>query len=404
MSWFDRVLGRKRIEDSGGLARILISGRSAKSGQMVNLETALRVSTVLACGRVIAEGCAQTPIKVVEKIGEARRVRDDVAAHRLLSQEPNDWMTAFEFMEQIVFHLTLSGNAFAIKTLSTSGEILELLPLEPGWVVVKQNTDWSLEYRVKFPGQEVKSVPAANIWHLRGPSWANYIGLDTLKMARDAIGLAMATEEFGSSLFNNGARPGGILTTDLHLNAEQQADLRTAWKEVYEGSSNAMKTAVLSGGLKYNMLSMTSDEAQFMETRRYQVEEICRFMRVLPIMIGHSGDKNSTYASAEQMFNVHDKAHLGPWFSRIEQSATKNLLTAGQRDAGLKFKFQANGLMRASAKDRGEYYTKALGSGGQHAAWMTQDEVRALEELNPLGGAASALPSITQPAQSGTSE
>lgn len=400
MAFWDRLFSRKRIDDSASLARVLLASRQSKAGAAVNLDTALRVSTVLACGRVISEGMAQTPFKLIEKVGESRRVRTDHPAHELFAIEPNEWMTPFELMEQLAMHLALAGNAFCFKTL-VSGKVAELLPLEPGWVTVKQLADWSLEYKVKFPGQESQVLPADNIWHLRGPSWQNYLGLDTVRLARDAIGLGIATEEFGSSLFSNGARPGGILSTSQTLSAEQQKELRTQWAEAYEGASNAMKTAVLSGGLSYSTLAMTSDDAQFMETRRYQVEEICRFMRVLPIMVGHSGDKNATYASAEQMFNVHDKAHLGPWFSRIEQSASKNLLTKAERKAGLKFKFITNGLMRASAKDRSEYYAKALGSGGTHAAWMTQDEVRGLEELNPLGGAASALPALNQPTGNG---
>jgi HK97 family phage portal protein len=392
---------RKRIEDSGALARVLRDGNTAKSGVSVTLESALGVSTVLACARVIGEGCAQTPIKLIEKREGARIQIDDHPAARLFWYEPNEWMTPFELIEMMAMHLCLAGNAFAFLTRGQNGQVLEMLPLEPGWVTVKQMPDWSIEYRVKFPGGgAAEVVPSGNIWHVRGPAWASYYGLNIVSLARDAIGLAMATEEYGSSLFKNGGRPGGVLSTEQKLDKELQENLRAQWREAHEGSGNAMRTAVLSGGLKYEALAMTSDEAQFMDTRKLQVEEVCRFMRVLPIMIGHSGDKNATFASAEQMFNVHDKAHLGPWFSRIEQSASKRLLTAAERQRGFKLKFMANGLMRASAKDRAEYFKAALGAGGS-PAWMTQDEVRAFDDLNPMGGAAAALPVPTNVAPVG---
>lgn len=392
---FGRLFGRKRIDSSHALYKLIMGQGTSKAGASVTLDSALRVSTVLACGRVISEGVAQTPFKLFEPDGKGRQIVRDSPVHNLFAQAPNDWMTPFELFEQMALHLVLTGNAFCFKTLTNSGDILELLPLQPQWVTITQEPDWTLRYKVKFPGKLAEDVPAANIWHVRGPGWASYTGFDMVGLARDAIGLAIATEEFGSKLFSNGARPGGILTTDDTLSEEKTAALLASWKEANEGSGNAMRTAILSGGLKFQQLSMTADDAQFLDTRKLAVEEVCRFMRVLPIMIGHSGDKNATYASAEQMFLAHVVHTLMPWFVRIEQSAAKNLLTPAQRKAGQYFKFLPNGLLRGAAKDRAEYYAKALGSGGAHAAWMTQDEVRGLEELNPLGGAAAALPVMT---------
>ena len=147
---------------------------------------------------------------------------------------------------------------------------------------------------------------------------------------------------------------------------------------------------ILDRGAKWVTTSMTGLDAQHLETRKHQIEEVCRFMGVMPIMIGYS-DKATTYASAEQMFLAHVVHTLSPWYARIEQSADVNLLTERERSSGLYFKFVAAGLLRGAAKDRAEYYARALGSGG-HAAWMTPDEVRSLEELNPMGGDAGNLP------------
>ena len=395
MGWFDRLLRRKSISDSGDLQRLLLAGRTAKSGVTVNLNTTLRVSTAIACGRVISEGIAQTPFKMMRLRGDTREVQSDNPLHQLLTISPNDWMTAFELFEQLALHCVFCGNAYCFITKGVDGRILQFLPLQPQWVRTQQNEDWSIRYFIRFfPGKAEMEVSARQIWHLRGPSWACYTGLDTIDLARNALGLAIATEQFGSSLFAQGGRPGGILTSSESFTAEQQEDIRQKWKEAHEGPENSMRTAILGGGLKYESMSMTSDEAQFMATRAHAVEEICRFMRVLPIMVGHTGDKASTYASAEQMMIAHLVHTLGPWFNRIEQSAMKNLLTPAQRREGYYLKFFPNGLLRGAAKDRAEYYAKALGAGGS-PAWMTQDEVRALEDANPMGGAASLLPIAT---------
>ena len=394
MGWFDRLVGRKSISDSGELHRFLLGGRTAKSGVTVNLNSTLRVSTAIACGRVISEGIAQTPFKMMRQRGDTREVQSDNPLHQLLTISPNDWMTAFELFEQIALHCAFCGNAYVFVTRGFDDKILELLPLQPQWMRVQQREDWTLRYFIRFPSKAEIEVPTKAIWHLRGPSWACHTGLDTIDLARNALGLAIATEQFGSSLFAQGGRPGGLLSTAEKLSGEQQENIRQKWKEAHEGPENSMRTAILGGGLKYESMSMTSDEAQFMATRAHAVEEICRFMRVLPIMVGHTGDKASTYASAEQMMIAHLVHTLGPWFNRIEQSAMKNLLTAAQRRDGYYLKFFPNGLLRGAAKDRAEYYAKALGAGGS-PAWMTQDEVRALEDANPMGGAAAVLPIAT---------
>jgi HK97 family phage portal protein len=147
---------------------------------------------------------------------------------------------------------------------------------------------------------------------------------------------------------------------------------------------------ILDRAAKWLPNAMTGVDAQHIETRKHQIEEICRFVGVHPQKVFHS-DKTSTYASAEEFRNAHREDTLGPWYARIEQSADKNLLTKKDRADGYYFKFVANALMRASAQARAEYYAKALGSGG-HPGWMSPDEVRALEDMAPKGGDADKLP------------
>jgi len=351
--------------------------------------------TAMACARVIAEGLAQVPCKLFRKQGSTRTTAEDHRLYSLLDDSPNTWMTSFEFFETMGLHLVFCSNFYAFVN-RYRGEVLEILPYEPQHVHVERE-GFDLRYWVTSTlsggGTTRIEVPVANMWHVRGPSWNSWQGLEGVKLAREAIGLAISTEEHGAKTFRNGAKIGGVLSTDQVLSKDKAREIREAWEETYGGAENAGKTAVVWGGLKYMATSMLNDQAQFIETRKFQVEEVCRAFRVMPIMVGYS-DKTATYASAEQMFIAHAVHTLGPWYRRVEKSAKKFLLTERERDAGYYVKFMANALMRTSAKDRAEYYAKALGSGGS-PAWMCQDEVRDWEELNPMGGSAGELPKAT---------
>lgn len=367
-------------------------GGSVKSGVTVNWKTAIQVGAVFACARVIAEGLAQVPFKLFrETSGGGREPVKDHRLYKLLARRPNPWQTSFEFRETIALHLVLASNAYVFVN-RLGDKVLELLPFQPGQVAVKR-IGWDLSYEITTVDGTRVPVPASQMWHLRGPSWDGVMGLDAVKLAREAIGLSLATEEHSARMFSNGAAIGGVLTTDATLKSEQVDLLRKSWESTQAGVKNAFKTAILWGGLKWLPRGQPNDEAQLLESRRFQVEEICRHFRVMPIMVGFS-DKTATYASAEQMFLAHVVHTLGPWYTRLEQSADAFLLTEKELDAGYYFKFIAGGLMRGAHKDRSEYFAKALGSGGS-PAWMTQDEVRGLEELNPLGGAAALLPIAT---------
>ena len=193
-------------------------------------------------------------------------------------------------------------------------------------------------------------------------------------------GLALATEEHSARMFSNGAKVGGILSTDNILNKEQLEMLRNSWKDAQGGNANAFKTALLFGGLKYHPTAQKNDEAELLEQRRFQVEEICRFYRVMPIMVG-AGDKTSTYASAEQMFIAHVTHTLMPWYRRIEDSADVHLLGLEAVRKGYYTKFNANGLLRGSVQARGAFYTQLYNIGV-----INPNEIRALEEMNPYDG------------------
>lgn len=381
------------VRDSLDLFRLLGGWMASKSGKNVSHKTALEVTTVLACARVIAEGIAQVPFKVHRKVGRNIEVATDHPLYRLLHRKPNSWMSSFELREMMAIHCVLTGDAIAFKNV-VLGRVVELIPIRRECFSVKQLDNYDLEYTITAPNGQSQVFPREAIWHWRGPTWDGVCGLDIVKQAREAIGLAMATEESHSRMQRNGNAVGGTYSVEGKLDSKQYADLRGWLEKHFDGIENVGKTKLLDRSAKFQPSTMTGIDAQLLETRKHQIEEICRVMRVFPIMIGHTGDKSNTFASAEQMFLAHVVHTLAPWYQRIEQSAECQLLTDKELDAGCFVKFNAAGLLRGSHKDRAEYFAKALGSGGA-PAWMTQDEVRELEELNPMGGAAAELPKPT---------
>lgn len=392
MGFLSRALESKAADPLAIWAEMLRAGRSSKAGPTITLDNALKVATMFACLRVLSQGVAQVPFKLLQekqdgdlmKISPAR----DHRLYDLVTVAPNDWTTSFEFRETLTIHAAL-GNAYAFIN-RTVGGVSELILLKPGRVQKEQRPDYRIVYKVTGESGAVQEFPAEAIWHVRGPSLDGLVGVDVLTIAREALGLAIATEESHAKLHAKGVRPSGTYSVDGKLNLQQYKELKAWILAEMAGAENAGAPMILDSGAKWISGAWNGVDAQHLETRKHQIEEVCRFMGVHPQKVFHS-DKTSTYASAEEFSNAHREDTLGPWYARIEQSADLNLLTKKERAQGLYLKFIANGLLRASAQARSEYYAKALGSGG-HPGWMTPDEVRKLEELNPMGGEAAKLP------------
>lgn len=384
MGILDRLFGKreaKEVNTSLDLFRELYGTTETSSGTKINARTALEATTAFACARVIADGLSQIPFRMMRAANGRREPARNHPVSSLLEFAPNDYMTSTEMLDMLGMHLVFVGNAYVLLMRGAGGEILEMLPLEPHWVSVELDTvSWRMEYKVRLPDRPEVVVSSADLWHLRGPSWNGWIGLDGVRLAREAIGLSLAQEQVAGSSISNGTRMQGFLTTDQPLNKEQRDSLRAAWQETYGGSRNAGKVGVMSSGMKFVQMSMSMNDAQFLEQRKFQVEEICRMFRVLPIMVGYS-DKATTYASSEQQFLAHVVHTLGPWYSRIEASANVALLTPQERAAGYYTKFFTQALLRGAAADRAEYYTKLYGIGA-----LNPNEIRDLEDLNPYDG------------------
>lgn len=370
---------RPRAATSLDLLRSFFAQPSA-SGENVTIDSALRVSTVLDCVRVLAEGVSQVDLRIMKRRADGGA--DPATEHALywpLFLQPNPWQSSFRFRETLMMHVALAGNFFAFKNL-VRGRIVELIPFEPGQVTVDRRDDWSLVYTVRAPDGAVEEFPEASIWHVRGPSWNGWMGLEAVKLAREAIGLAMAAESTQAKLHRNSLRTSGLYSLEGRLDENSYKRLR-AFIENHLTGAEQFKPFILDRGAKFHPTAMSGVDSQHLETRRHQVEEICRQFRVMPVMVGHPADM-AARAAMEQIFIAHVVHTLMPWYRRLEQDIAVGLMEP--RDRRIYFAdFDEHGLMRGALKDQAEYFSKALGAGGGRG-WLTQNDVRRIVGENPL--------------------
>jgi HK97 family phage portal protein len=376
----DRLRGapQEKAISSADLYLLLANQQTTTSGVRVDWKTALQASVALACGRVIAEGLSQVPFRLMRMTGDTRSPAADHPLYDLVEWQPNPWQTSTDMIDQIGIHLAFLGNAY-VWLNRARGVVQEMFPWPPNMVETKLD-GMDVRYTLTLHDGRRLEVPARDIWHIKGPSWEGWIGLDVVNLAREAIGLSLSAEKSVSATMANGAKLSGLLSTDANLSKEQRQLMRESWQESQAGAANAGKVAVLSNGMKFTAMQSTAVDAQQVENRKFAVEEICRAFRVMPIMVGYS-DKTSTYASAEQMFQAHVTHTLGPWYRRIERSAAVSLLTKQERDAGMYFKFFTQGLLRGSTKDRADFYQSLYSIGA-----LNPNEIRDFEDMNPYEG------------------
>ena len=366
-----------------------ILGGGTRSGVTVNRETAMQLAVVFSCLRVLSEGVAQVPFKLMKSTpGGAGQMdtRLEAREHPLfdvLHRKPNGWMTSFDLRSTLMIHAALADNGYAYIAESNLGarKFFELLPLDPSRVRPEQLDDWTVVYHVAGKDGVIKQIPSSRIWHLRGLSLDGLVGVDVLKVAREAMGLAIATERTHAALHSNGVKTSGVYSVEGTLTTVQFEALNNWVKKNFTGNSNAGVPMILDRNAKWSPTTMTGVDAQHVETRRHQIEEICRFFRVLPIMIGYSGDKTPTYASAEQLFMAHVVHTLMPWYERIQQSADTSLLTDAERAQGYYVKLFEAGLLRGAMRDMGEFMGRMVSVGV-----MTRNEARAKLDSNPIDG------------------
>lgn len=347
------------------------------SGRRVSPQLAMQLTAVFSCVRVLAESVGMLPCSLYEQLetGNRRAVRERL--NRLLSVNPNNYMTPQEFWELLIACLCLRGNFYAYK-VKALGEVVELLPLDPSSVTPKLNSKWEPEYQVIFPDGRHDMLTQDDIWHVRIFTLDGLTGLSPIAYAKQAVGLGLATEEHGSRLFGNGAVTSGVLQTDQYLKDDAYERLKTDFENRHQGLANAHKPMILEMGLKWEQISMTSEDAQFLETRKFQLEEICRIFRV-PLHMIQNTDR-ATFNNIENLGIGFINYSLVPYLTRIEQRINAGLVKPSKQGV-FYAKFNAGALLRGDMKSRFDAYATGINWG-----IYSPNECRELEELNPREG------------------
>lgn len=349
---------------------------TSSSGKVVTADKAIQLSAVWACVRLLSESISTLPLKIyVRQPDGSRKAATDHPAYSILCRRPNSEMTPSRFMLMVVASICLRGNAFIEKKF-IANRLVSLVPLLPQNMVVKRLTTGALEYKYTENGNE-RVIPVKNIMHIRGFGLDGVCGMMPMKTGRDVIGSAMAVEESAAKIFEQGLQSSGFLSADNALTDAQRERLR-GYMASFTGSKNAGKIMVLEGGLKYQGVTMNPEDAQMLESRAFSIEEICRWFRVPPFMVGHI-TKQSSWASSLEGMNLQFLTHtLRPLLVNIEQEIGRCLLDS---DDEVFAEFSVEGLLRADSAGRAAYYTSALQNG-----WMSRNDVRRLENMPPIEG------------------
>lgn len=377
MSWIDRLFGRKAKELTyDQIADMIDSARGGSvSGVVVNDQTALQVSTVLACVKVIADGCATPQLHVYrEKPDQTRERAVNIPEYRLLARRPNEWQTSFEWRRQMTLHAALTGAGLSIKVRGDNRRVRELIPVQPGRWDVRKVARYELRYRCWDDHGYIGEFTPDDVFILQGIQWDWGVPLNALQLARSAVGLAIANERTQASLHENGLRPTGSYSVSGNLSKEQY-DALTA--HLREKAKRPHEPLVLDRDAKWTQHTISGADAQAVEQRRLQVEEICRTFGVFPIMVGHS-DKSATFASSEAFFAAHVKHTLAPWHKAWTQRIDEMLLDGS---GPLFAEFDTRYLMAGAMRDRAQW-ARTMAEMGIY----TRNEIRDEEGKDPLPG------------------
>ena len=348
------------------------------SGVYVSPATALECSAVFACIGLLAESIAQLPVKVYRETDGERKEDKRHWVYNLLARRPCSWLTSFNWRELAMMCLCLRGDFYAYKVRDNSGRIHELLPLLPGAIAVRQLNNWELQYMVTFSDGTSKTVPQSEIFHVMYRTIDGVRGLSPIACERQTIGLALAAQEHGAATFANGAKPGGVLSLPGTLSKEALERLKSDWQSAYSGE-NTGNTAILEQGIEFKPLSMTNADAQYLETRRFQVEEIARIFGV-PLFMIQSTEKTTSWGSGiEQMSMGYVRYTLLAWIRRWEDAIWRDLLS--EKDPDIQVKFNVEGLQRGAMSTRFDAYQKGINMGV-----YSPNEIRELEDMNHREG------------------
>ena len=352
------------------------------SGKPVNERSAMQMTAVYSCVRILAEAVAGLPLhlyRYTESGGKEKAI--DHPLYLLLHDEPNPEMSSFVFRETLMTHLLLWGNAYAQIIRNGKNEVIALYPLMPNKMEVDRDERGQLYYKYQRSNDEAPTMEGSSVilkpsdvLHIPGLGFDGLVGYSPIAMAKNAIGMAIACEEYGAKFFANGAQPGGVLEHPGTIKDPQR--VRESWQRSFGGSGNANKIAVLEEGMKYTPIAISPEQAQFLETRKFQINEIARIFRVPPHMVGDL--EKSSFSNIEQQSLEFVKYTLDPWVIRWEQSIMRSLLSPEEKKTYY-VKFNLEGLLR------GDYQSRMNGYAiGRQNGWMSANDIRELENLDRI--------------------
>ena len=365
---------------SGSGYRFFMGGST--SGKTVTERSAMQMTAVHSCVRVLSEAIAGLPLHLYmfEEDGSREKATDH-PLYFLLHNEPNPEMTSFVFRETLMTHLLLWGNAYAQIIRNGRGEVIALYPLMANRMTVDRDENGQLYYQYLKSDSDAPTMKGSivtlspyDILHIPGLGFDGLVGYSPIAMAKNAIGMSIACEEYGAKFFANGAAPGGVLEHPGVIKDPER--VRESWNSTFGGSGNANKIAVLEEGMKYTPISISPEQAQFLETRKFQIDEIARIFRIPPHMVGDL-DKSS-FSNIEQQSLEFVTYTLDPWVCRWEQAMDRALLMREEKNKYF-VKFNVDGLLRGDYQSRMNGYAVARQNG-----WMSANDIRSLENQDRI--------------------
>ena len=364
---------------TAGSAYTFFMGGST-AGKAVNERSAMQMTAVYSCVRILSEAIAGLPLHLYIYTEDGNKVKAvEHPLYQILHDEPNPEMSSFVFRETLMTHLLLWGNAYAQIIRNGKGEVISLYPLMPNKMTVDRDQGGKLYYSYQRSNEEAIQSKDSNVilkpsdvLHIPGLGFDGLVGYSPIAMAKNAIGMAIACEEYGAKFFSNGASPGGILEHPGTIKDPQR--IRDSWQSTFGGSGNANKIAVLEEGMKFTPIGIAPEQAQFLQTRKFQIDEIARIFRVPPHMVGDLD--RSSFSNIEQQSLEFVKYTLDPWVVRWEQSIARALLTPEEKKTYF-VKFNLDGLLRGDYQSRMQGYAI-----GRQNGWMSANDIRELENLD----------------------
>lgn len=347
------------------------------AGLIVNEKTALEVSTVLACVKAIADGCATPPLMIYRKKNGKRERDESLPEFRMLHRRPNEWQTSYEWRRMMTAHAALTGAGLSIKVRGPNRRVQELIPIAPGYWKAEERGRYDVVYRVRDEWGTIGDFAPDDVFILPNLQWHVLKPMSALLLARNAVGLAMASEKTQAQFHESGARPSGVYSVEGTLTDAQYTALRNHLKNTIQGTHNAGLPMLLDRNAKWTPTAMSGVDSQHLETRRMQVEEICRAFGVFPIMVGHS-DKSATFASSEAFFSAHLRHTLAPWHECWMQRIDEFLLDGS---GPLFAEFDTRYMRAGSMVDRAQW-ARTMAEMGIY----TRNELRDEEGKDPIDG------------------